>query len=70
MSSVRILIRESAPPTEAEIKKFREEALKELSRLEDEEIFCDEDCPELTDEQLARLLPVRNMRYLSAVEHG
>lgn len=60
MSIVRVLITESTPPTEADIKNFRETALKELAELHDmnDEIFCDDDCPELTDEQLARLLPV------------
>ena len=60
MSIVRVLINEATTPTEAEIKKFRETALKELATLNDshEKIFCDEDCPELTDEQLARLMPV------------
>ena len=60
MSVVRILIKEPSPPTEADLKKFRETALKELATLNDsdEKIFCDEECPELTDEQLARLMPV------------
>ena len=60
MSIVRALINEPSPPTEADIKKFKEAALKELATLNDshEKIFCDEDCPELTDEQLARLMPV------------
>ena len=60
MSIVRVAINEPSPPTEAEIKKFKETALKELSELNnsDEKIFCDEECPELTDEQLARLMPV------------
>ena len=54
------MINESAPPTESDIKKFKEQALKELATINnsDEKIFCDEDCPELTDEQLARLMPV------------
>ena len=60
MSSVRVVIREPLPPTDVEIKNFRESALKELAELSnsDDETFCDEDCPELTDEQLARLMPV------------
>ena len=57
MSIVRVLINEPSPPTEVEIKNFRDNALKELDALNnfDDEIFCDEDCPELTDEQLASL---------------
>ena len=60
MSIVRVIINEPSPPTESEIKRFREEALKELATINDsdEKIFCDEDCPELTDKQLARLMPV------------
>ena len=60
MSIVRVVINEPTPPTEADIKRFKESALKELTELNNsnEEIFCDEDCPELTDEQLARLMPV------------
>ena len=62
MSIVRIMINESAPPTEFEIKKFKERALKELSAINDSEdrIVCDEDCPELTEEQLSRLMPVHS----------
>ena len=62
MSIVRVLINEPSPPTDAEIKNFRETALKELATLNDsdDEISCDEDCPELTDEQLARLMPVNS----------
>lgn len=54
------MINEPAPPTKEDIKKFKEDALKELSALKksDDEEFFDEDCPELTDEQLARLMPV------------
>ena len=64
MSIVRVVISESAPPTESEIKKFKEQALKELATINDsdEKIFCDEDCPELTDEQLARLMPVHSRK--------
>ena len=60
MSIVRVLINEPSPPTEVEMKNFRANALKELDALNDlnDEIFCDEECPELTDEQLARLMPV------------
>ena len=60
MSIVRVVISEPLPPTESEIKKFKETALKELAELNglDEEILIDGDCPELTDEQLARLMPV------------
>ena len=60
MSIVRILINKPTPPTESEIKKFKEDALKELATINDvdEKIFYDEDCPELTEEQLARLMPV------------
>lgn len=60
MSIVRVLINEPSPPTDAEKKIFKETALKELAALNDsdDEISCDEDCPELTDEQLARLMPV------------
>lgn len=60
MSIVRVVINEPSPPTESEIKNFKATALKELAELNnsDDEIFCDEDCPELTDEQLARLMPV------------
>ena len=64
MSIVRVLINELMPPTEAELKKFKETALKELATPDDsdEKIFCDEDCPELTDEQLARLMPVHTRK--------
>ncbi len=60
MSIVRILINEPSTPTENEIKNFKKQALRELSEINnfDEEIFCDEDCPELTDEQISRLMPV------------
>ena len=60
MSIVRILVNEPSPPTENEIKKFKELAARELMELNDsdEEIFLDDDCPELTDEQLAGLMPV------------
>lgn len=62
MSIVRVVINEPLPPTESEIKNFKTTALKELAKLNDsdDEIFCGEDCPELTDEQLARLMPVHN----------
>ena len=58
------MITEPSPPTEAEIKKFKADALGALSTLNDseEEIFCDDECPELTDEQLARLKPVHLRR--------
>ena len=64
MSIVRILINESSPPTEADLKNFKEVALKELATPDDsdEKIFCDEDCSELTDEQLARLMPVHTRK--------
>ena len=64
MSIVRVVINEPSPPTESEIKKFNEDALKELAKINDtdEEIFCDDDCAELTDEQLARLMPVHSRR--------
>lgn len=60
MSIVRVLINKPSPPTEVEKKFFKETALKELATLNDldDEISCDEDCLELTDEQLARLMPV------------
>ncbi len=63
MSIVRFVINEPLPPTESEIKKFKERALKELAELDDlnEKILLD-DCPELTDEQLARLMPVYSRR--------
>ncbi len=56
------MINEPSPPTVDEIKNFKATALKELAELNDseEEIFCDEDCPELTDEHLARLMPVHS----------
>lgn len=58
------MITEPASPTADEIKKFKVTALKELSELNDsdEEIFHDEECAELTDEQLARLMPVYSRR--------
>lgn len=61
MSIVRVVINEPSPPTDAEIKKFKADALKELATLNNspEEIFCDD---ELTDEQLARLMPVYTRR--------
>ena len=64
MSIVRFVINEPLPPTEPEIKNFKERALKELAELDDlnEEILLDKDCPELTDEQLARLMPVYSQR--------
>ncbi len=64
MSIVRVLINEPSPPTVDELKNFKATALKELAKLNDsdDEILCDEDCPELTDEQLARLMPVHNHR--------
>lgn len=44
MSIVRILINETSPPTESEIKKFKEDALKELATINDvdEKIFLEE----------------------------
>ncbi|MBR7024749.1 MAG: hypothetical protein IKI08_01910 [Selenomonadaceae bacterium] len=44
MSIVRILINEPSPPTESEIKKFKEDALKELATINDvdEKIFLEE----------------------------
>lgn len=60
MSIVRIVINEPLPPTDDEITRFKETALRELTELNNlsDETFCDEDFPELTDEQLARLMPV------------
>ena len=72
MSVVRVLINEPSSPTEADLKKFKETALKELATLNDsdEKIFCDEDCPELTDEQLARLMPVHTREKNSWRNYG
>ena len=70
MSIVRVVINEPTLPTDDDIKKFRADALRELANLKDadEEIFCDADCPELTDEQLERLLPfhLRQEAYRTA----
>ena len=72
MSVVRVIINEPSPPTESEIKNFKEDALKELATINDsdEKIFCDEDCPELTEKQLARLMPVhaRKKEYRLAAQ--
>ena len=47
MATVTYILRRGQPLTEEQIKRL--EALKQMP---DEDIICDEDCPELTDEQL------------------
>lgn len=57
MAIVRMLIKEPEPPTDEEIRKFRERAAIELAKLDDfddSDIVYDEDCPKQTDEELAR----------------
>lgn len=57
MAIVKMFIREPEPPTEEEIRKFREKAAIELAKLEDfddSSIVYDEDCPKQTDEELAK----------------
>ena len=47
MATVTYILRRGQPLTEEQ--KIELEALKQMS---DEDIMCDEDCPELTEEQL------------------
>lgn len=57
MAIVKMFIREPKPPTEEEIRKFREKAAIELAKLEDfddSSVVYDEDCPKQTDEELAK----------------
>lgn len=57
MAIVKMLIKEPEPPTEEEIRKFRERAAIELAKLDDFDdsgIVYDEDCPKQTDEELAK----------------
>ena len=57
MAIVRMVLKEPEPPTEEEIRKFKEEAAIELAKLEDFDdsfIVYDEDCPKQTDEELAK----------------
>ena len=60
------MIKEPSPPSEADIKNFKEKALAEIAKINDseEKIFCDEECPELTDEQLSRLMPVHSRKKI------
>ena len=60
MSIVRVNInlKIPTPPTEEQIRKFKEEAKIELANLEnfdDSDIIYDEDCSPLTDEELDRM---------------
>ena len=60
MATVRILGRivpQSSPPNKEEWQKFKEEAARELAKIDeededsDDDIFMDEDCPPTTDEE-------------------
>ena len=60
MSIVRVNVnlKVPTPPTEEQIRKFKEDAKIELAKLEnfdDSDIIYDEDCPPLTDEELDRM---------------
>ena len=52
MATITYILRKGQPLTEEQKKRL--EALKQMS---DDEIICDEECPELTDEQLAQFKP-------------
>ena len=57
MAIGKMLIKDPEPPTEEEIRKFRERAAIELAKLDDFDdrgIVYDEDCPKQTDEELAK----------------
>ena len=49
MATITYILRRGQPLTDEQKKRL--EALKQMS---DDEIICDEDCPELTDEELAQ----------------
>ena len=45
---------------DAELSPEEIEELDKLAQMKDEEIIYDEDCPPLTEEELARFKPVEN----------
>jgi len=57
MATVTYILRRGQPLTEEQKKRL--EALKNMS---DDDIVCDEDCPELTDEELKQFRPVNPRR--------
>ena len=57
MATVTYILRRGQPLTEEQ--KAELEALKQMS---DDEIICDEDCPELTEEQLKQFRRVNPWR--------
>ena len=57
MATVTYILRRGQPLTEEQ--KAELEALKQMS---DDEIICDEDCPELTEEQLKQFRRVNPRR--------
>lgn len=57
MATITYILRKGQPLTDEQKKRL--EALKQMS---DDEIICDEDCPELTDEELAQFKRVNPLR--------
>lgn len=57
MATVTYILRRGQPLTEEQKKRL--EALKNMN---DDDIICDEDCPELTDEELKQFRPVNPRR--------
>lgn len=49
-----------------QLTQEQKERLANLANLPDDEIICDEDCPELTDEQLSRMVRVSDKKRKSA----
>ncbi len=62
MATVTYILRRGQPLTEEQ--KAEIEALKQMS---DDDIICDEDCPELTDEELKQFKRVHPRRKDKAV---
>ena len=58
MAMVTYILRRGQPLTEEQ--KAELEALKQMS---DDDIICDEDCPELTDEELKQFRRVNPLRH-------
>lgn len=62
MATVTYILRRGQPLTEEQ--KAEIEALKQMS---DDDIICDEDCPELTDEELKKFRRVNPRRKEKSV---
>ena len=57
MAMVTYVLRRGQPLTEEQKKR-----LEALKQMRDEDIICDEDCPELTDEELSQFKRVNPRR--------